>query len=264
MSIRIMSEVWRTDLPTTEKMVLLVIADHASDDGTNAYPSQATIASKASISIRTVQRCVNNLIKFNYLYMTKHAGGSAGCREDRIPHLYTINLLRLRGDNLTTRQRGDTSDSNGVTLAPVTRRLTRPKNHTNEPSLETSNQFDLFWKIYPIKVSKKTAEIAFIKALKITPFETILEGAKRYAGDPNRHPSYTSHPTTWLNQERWSDAPLPTREKTQEEKRAIEILKAEERRQLEEERSRNVAEMIEQAKRNAVPRPANLQNPWRK
>ena len=62
MSIRLMSEVWRTDLPTVEKMVLLVIADHASDDGTEAWPSQATIAKKASISIRTVQRAVNSLV----------------------------------------------------------------------------------------------------------------------------------------------------------------------------------------------------------
>jgi len=43
MSIRLMSDVWRTDLPTVEKMVLLVIADHANDEGTQAYPSQATI-----------------------------------------------------------------------------------------------------------------------------------------------------------------------------------------------------------------------------
>ena len=63
MSIRLMSEVWLTKLPLTEKMVLLVIADHASDDDTEAWPSQATIAKKASISVRTVQRSVNSLVE---------------------------------------------------------------------------------------------------------------------------------------------------------------------------------------------------------
>ena len=54
MSIRLMSEVWGTKLPTVEKMVLLVIADHANDEGTEAWPPQATIATKATISVRTV------------------------------------------------------------------------------------------------------------------------------------------------------------------------------------------------------------------
>ena len=128
MSIRIMAEVWRTELPTIEKMVLLVIADHASDDGTDAWPSQATIASKASISIRTVQRTVNTLVAKGYLWLQKGAGGSATCRDDRRPHRYTIVLAKLRGDTVTTRQeRGDSESNNGATLATSTGRLSRPK-----------------------------------------------------------------------------------------------------------------------------------------
>jgi DNA-binding transcriptional regulator YhcF (GntR family) len=229
MSIRVMTEVWKTNLPTTEKMVLLVIADHASDDGTNAYPSQKTIANKASISIRTVQRCVNNLVASKYLQMDKHAGGSARCRDDRRPHLYTINLDRLRVDSVTTRTRGDIEDIDGATITPITGRQSRPKNHTIKPSLEPPLQFDEFWKIYPLKVGKKPAQAAFEKAIKVVALEVILEGARRYAGDPNRHPSYTAHPSTWLNQERWGDAPLPPREKTAQERKEEELQKSRER-----------------------------------
>ena len=132
MSIRLMSDVWRTDLPTVEKMVLLVIADHANDEGTQSYPSQATMAAKASISIRTVQRAVNNLVGQGYIRMFKGAGGSADCREDRRPHLYQINIGKLRGDNVTGRQ----SDANGATLTTSTGRHSRPMNHPLEPSLE--------------------------------------------------------------------------------------------------------------------------------
>ena len=236
-------------------MVLLVIADHASDDGTNAYPSQATIATKASISIRTVQRCVNNLVKARYVRMDKHAGGSANCREDRRPHLYTINLDTLRGDIMTTRKRGDIEDTNGATTTPATGRLPRPKNHTNEPSLEPSNHFEEFWKIYPLKVGKKPAQVAFDKAIKTTALEVILSGAKRYADDPNRHPTYTAHPTTWLNQERWGDAPLPAREITAEEKKARELAEAQERTRRERERSAELARLDAEAKAKAIPMP---------
>lgn len=128
MSIRLMSDVWRTDLPTTEKMVLLVIADHANDEGTQSYPSQATIAEKASISIRTVQRAVNTLWEQGYVRVFKHAGGSANCREDRRPHLYQINIAKLRGDTVTARK------DDGATLTTSTGRHSRPKNHPLEPS----------------------------------------------------------------------------------------------------------------------------------
>lgn len=259
MSIRLMSEVWRTNLPTTEKMVLLVVADHASDDGTNAYPSQATIASKASISVRTVQRCINNLVKARYLIMDKHAGGSANCRDDRRPHLYTICLDKLRGDILTTRNdRGDIDYTNGVTSTPTTGRHSRPKNYPLEPPLEPPYLFDDFWEIYPLKIAKKTAKIAYQKAIKSTKAEVILEGAKRYANDPKRHPSYTVHPTTWLNQERWADAPLPEREITPEERKEQELLKARERDQRERERSARISQELAQTKAEAVPMPESI------
>jgi hypothetical protein len=256
MSIQVMTEVWKTDLPTTEKMVLLAIADHASDDGTNAYPSQATIAKKASISIRTVQRCVNNLVKAKYLRMDKGAGGSANCREDRRPHLYTINLDRLRGDSLTGRkQRVVIEDEDEATLTPTTGRQSRPMNHPLEPSLETPNHFVEFWKIYPLKVAKKTAEIAFNKALKSATADEILSGAKRYASDPNRHPSYTAHPTTWLNQGRWGDEALPHREMTPEERKAVEAQRSREASERDREKAAEYLAELERQREQAVPMP---------
>ena len=256
MSIRVMSEVWRTNLPTTEKMVLLVIADHANDEGVEAWPSQATIATKASISIRTVQRCVNNLVKAGYLKMEKHAGGSATCREDRRPHRYTINLNRVRGDNMTGRRRGDTSDHNGATTATDTGRQPRPKNHTNNPSIDTP--FDEFWKIYPRKVAKAEAQKAWAKAVKKTPAEVILLGAKRYADDPYRQPAYTAHPSTWLNQERWGDDPLPPRPLTPEEKREREFIASKAKSEREKEESRRWFAEQEDLRRRAVPPPKDL------
>jgi len=253
-----MSEVWRTDLPTIEKMVLLVIADHASDDGTEAWPSQATIASKASVSIRTVQRAVNSLVEAEYLWMQKGAGGSATCREDRRPHKYTINIKRLRGDTESARDdRGDNESINGATVATPTGRLSRPMNHPNKPSNETP-EFDLFWKYYPIKVGKAAALKAWVKAIKIESADVIMAGAIRYADDPNRHPSFTAHAATWLNAHRWNDSALPPRVLTPEERREKEL--ADSRAKSEKDRLETLRwqQEIEEQKALAVPVPENL------
>jgi hypothetical protein len=253
-------------------MVLLVIADHASDDGTEAWPSQATIAAKASISIRTVQRAVNSLVENEYLWMQKGAGGSATCREDRRPHKYTINIKRLRGDIETTREeRGDNQSDNGATLATSTGRLSRPMNHPNEPSNKTPDEFirgkddfDMFWNSYPLKVGKAAAKRAWDKAITIEKPEVIIMGAYRYALDPNRHPSFTAHASTWLNAGRWADAPLPPRILTADEKRAQEL--AESRAKSERERAETLRWQEEQREReaNAVPVPDYVKELLRK
>jgi len=72
-----------------------------------------------------------------------------------------------------------------------------------------SEDFEKFWAIYPIKVGKGSAMKAWVKAIKKTTVEVIVEGADRYARDPNRDPAFTAHPSTWLNGDRWLDSPLP-------------------------------------------------------
>jgi len=52
------------DAPTTRKgdlLVLLVLADHAHDDGGSAYPSVATVARLARMSERGVQTALGHL-----------------------------------------------------------------------------------------------------------------------------------------------------------------------------------------------------------
>jgi hypothetical protein len=239
-------------------MVLLIIADHASDDGTEAWPSQATIATKASISIRTVQRAVNSLVAAGYLWMEKGAGGSANCREDRRPHRYTINIKRLRGDTESTREdRGDFDDINGATLTTPTGRQSRPMNHPNKPSNETP-EFDLFWKSYPIKVGKAAAQKAWVKAIKVDSADVIIAGAVRYAEDPNRHPSFTAHAATWLNAHRWNDSPLPPRVLTADEKKARELEESKAKTERERQEYLKWQQEIREAEARSVPPPADI------
>lgn len=254
-----MAEVWRTDLPTVEKMVLLVIADHANDEGTQAYPAQVTIASKASISVRTVQRAVNSLVARGYIRLSKHSGGSAECRDDRRPHLYQINLNKLRGDTVT----GRTDVADGATLTTSTGRQSRPKNHPLEPS-KKHHDFDTFWSVYPRRVAKQSAIKAWEKAVRVETPEVIIEGARRYANDPNREPQFTAHPATWLNAHRWGDDPLPERELSREEMQARERQKSREREIRDREDTQEYFRQLAEQRKKAVPMPEELKTLFKK
>ena len=90
--------------------------------------------------------------------------------------------------------------------------VTQPEYRIQNTELNTSsNKFDDFWSVYPRKVGKRDAERAYARALKVATSEEILEGAKRYAKDPNRVGEFTAHPATWLNRGSWGDEPLPPR-----------------------------------------------------
>jgi biotin operon repressor len=76
-------------------------------------------------------------------------------------------------------------------------------------------QFELFWKHYPKKVDKGAAIRAFRKAAKTQDLAQVIEGAKRYAEDPNLpDKQFIKNPATWLNAESWNNGPLPKRKTT--------------------------------------------------
>lgn len=64
MSIEAMSWVLRhSEERLGRRLVLLVLADHANDDGTGAWPSVETISEKARMSRAQTQRCLRELTK---------------------------------------------------------------------------------------------------------------------------------------------------------------------------------------------------------
>lgn len=72
--------------------------------------------------------------------------------------------------------------------------------------------FDAFWAAYPRKVGKGAARTAWTKALRKTDVQTLIHAAQALRDDPNLpEQTFIPHPTTWLNEERWEDSPLPAR-----------------------------------------------------
>ena len=71
-----MTAVWEIDLPDSEKLVLLALADCANDEGF-CWPSMATLARKCSKSDRTVQAAIKALCAAGHLTRNEVVG--KGC-----------------------------------------------------------------------------------------------------------------------------------------------------------------------------------------
>ncbi|WP_127524058.1 hypothetical protein [Mesorhizobium sp. Z1-4] len=67
-----------------------------------------------------------------------------------------------------------------------------------------TDAFETFWRAYPRRVGKGAARSAFMKAIRKTDIQTMLDAIEAYK---LHKPGYQDfcHPSTWLNQERWDD-----------------------------------------------------------
>jgi len=90
---------------------------------------------------------------------------------------------------------------------------------------QTPSAFDRFWKAYPKKVKRKTAEeIWRRKRLDPRIDQLIADVTLRLASDSRWQGGYVPDPTTYLNQERWNDELQQAR--TQEEpRRGLPVLR---------------------------------------
>lgn len=108
MSIRMMTQVWGSNLAPEHKYVLLKMADHADDSGLHVFPSVHTIALHTGLSERTVQRRLRELRDMGLIEISRAAQGQR-------PTEYTIRGDRLTPLPVLTTDRGDRGDTPGVT-----------------------------------------------------------------------------------------------------------------------------------------------------
>lgn len=87
MSVKVMSHVWELELPSEHQQVMLALADHAHDDGSECFPSIRYLAWKTGKSGRTVSRIMSQLRENGLIIPTAFLEGGRGH-----PTKYTINL----------------------------------------------------------------------------------------------------------------------------------------------------------------------------
>jgi len=108
MSIRLMARVFDSELPSTEKFVLVAMADYASDSGESIFPSVATLSKKTSLSGRAVQKSIQSLLKKQYLALVEERGGVHG-----------TNLYRIVCDKFTEIPGGESGSGVNVVRGGV-------------------------------------------------------------------------------------------------------------------------------------------------
>lgn len=84
MSVRVMTWVWEhSQSKSTDRLVLLAIADCAADDGSNAFPSMKKLTLKTGLTDRGVQRSIARLVALGELKVALNAG-PRGCNRYRV------------------------------------------------------------------------------------------------------------------------------------------------------------------------------------
>ena len=117
MSVQALSWVFDKSPTTgTDRLVLLALANHASSDAWECYPSIATLAREAGIARpRTVQQSLARMEANGHVERSINGAVDQRIRTDRRPNLYRI----LHGVSLSdtpSEERGVASGPNGVSL----------------------------------------------------------------------------------------------------------------------------------------------------
>lgn len=216
----------------TRKVLMLLVADYADEDW-SCYPGQATLAERTELGERTVRRLLAELEEEGWLRRERRQRPDGYRTSDRI-----FILRDGPSEQPATVAAPDLPANEAAPYRPPDAALPASVAAQEEPSVEPPVEppvlfrapatippprqghgpgwdltFTAFWDVYPRKAGKAAARRAWDKALRRVHgnADVIVAGAMRYRDDPNREPEYTAHATTWLNQDRWEDEPLPAR-----------------------------------------------------
>ena len=122
-----MREVWKRNLPPTEKFVLLAIANFSNDKTGLAWPSQSTIAGKTGYSRQTVNRAIKRLCAKGVLVSSKRSAEGKSTS-----NVYRINIVALRDIQTNNVAQNDNQVSSSATNQ-CNAELHKPLLTLNEP-----------------------------------------------------------------------------------------------------------------------------------
>ena len=207
------------DISSSEKLILLALADRHNTDTGDCFPSLDRIAEDTCSSRNTVRRATQTLEDKGLIkreLITDMSGRTLGYRyhlvmggSNLIPSRYQDDIKAISegcqsgtGEGATVVRGGSHGGTHeGAMVVPKPVKETGKENH-NSRSAPLAG-FDDFWKVYPRKVAKGSAVKAWRSAIKKAPPDEITSAAGKYKWPDD--PKFIPHPATWLNAERWAD-----------------------------------------------------------
>lgn len=195
------------------RSALLVYASLSSRSGLGGiYPGQTTIAAECGLSVRTVRSMLAELEALGVIERVRRVRAEGRGRLSDGYVLHPNAALNVAEEQA--------AESAGKSDQPAN--LDRPTGNQPhlvplieveplevEPAAARVVGFADFYMAYPRKVAKEDARKAWDQQLKrgVDP-QLILDGARRYAADPNLPDKrFIPLPATWLRAGRWDDEP---------------------------------------------------------
>jgi len=144
MSVHVITWVFEySEAQLGDRLVLLVLADHAKKDGTASWPSIATICHEARMSRAQVHRCLRRLAADDHIAATG--------RTRRGVIVYSVNMKGSHIETLTKRHPSQDETSGGLRMTP-------------EPSLEPSSESSL----RSDSATSRKRDVAFDALMEVT------------------------------------------------------------------------------------------------
>lgn len=210
-------------LTMTEKFVLIALADYANEVHM-CFPAHEKTAKRVAASRSTVKRAVRSLEQKGLLRVVSwhrpNGSDTSNRYQLRVGGQYEPPGQCEPGEGFTVDRGGGHSEPGARVTSepPITPSsyppVEPPGKNSSSPGGDGgrySADFLDWWEHYPRKQDKGAAYRVFLK-IRDTPLDVLIEGADRYAADPNREPRFTKHAATWLRARAWEDeTPLPAR-----------------------------------------------------
>lgn len=177
--------------------VFVWICVHANEEGL-CFPSRSTLAECSGVSVRTIDKYLAQLEDVGLIAKTKRKSAS---KDLNLSNVYQV-MITDSGANSAPRSAnsapGGSANFDTVTI---------PINNSIHLTKDTPASFEEFWKSYPSKVGKKKCLEIWLRSR--VRFERhlpdILAFLEKAVLTDRWRKGYVKDPSTFLNQESWTD-----------------------------------------------------------
>ncbi len=207
MTLQNLTWAWEQELPPTQKLVLISLADHANQDG-ECWPSINRLAKFTGLGRTAIKTNLKKLEDAGFITAEQRLREDGG----HTSHLYHLNNPLCRGvpypmsggdhapmsggdhqEHSTLEHSNKPANQNGFEFESES---------THKPTAEQI--FEEWWKGVPKKVGKDDAFKAFKSVLPKTDIETLTAARDKWAGEcVGKDQTYIKHPASWLRGGYW-------------------------------------------------------------
>jgi uncharacterized protein YdaU (DUF1376 family) len=211
------------DLEPNEIAVYVVVLNRIYDEGGPISDDVARIARRCHMRPSSCEKALSNLLRSRKLTRVDGLLSNDRCEKEiksreEVSNKSSISATtRWKNSPEKPSKNNDAADALAMRSQCEGNAYQKPEARGQSGSSLRSERsrddvtplaFGQFWRIYPNKVGKPTAEKAFAKALKAVDgdLDRILDGLGRYMRDKPPDRSWLN-PSTFLNQARYDDEP---------------------------------------------------------